>query len=80
MVTYHGNNYMEEGERNLYRMKDEFDFDHIIFRPSTNILKKLNILGLKITSDELALSRRNIFIVTKRLNINSSCFWGSWFH
>ena len=27
MVTYHGNNYMEEGERNLYRMKDEFEFE-----------------------------------------------------
>ena len=27
MVTYHGNNYLPEGERNLNRMKDEFNFD-----------------------------------------------------
>ena len=44
MVTYHGNNYLPEGERNLNKMKDEFGFDHIIFRPSTDTLKKLNIL------------------------------------
>ena len=51
MVTYHGNNYLPEGERNLYRMKDEFGFDHIIFRPSTETLIKLNKLGLTITGD-----------------------------
>ena len=51
MVTYHGNNYTPEGERNLYRMKDEFNFDHIIFRPSTEILIKLNRVGFTKTGD-----------------------------
>ena len=51
MVTYHGNNYLVEGERNLYRMKDEFGFDHIIFRPATEVLVRLNRLGLKVTGD-----------------------------
>jgi len=51
MVTYHGNNYLPEGERNLYRMKDEFNFDHIIYRPSTDVLVRLNRLGLTVTGD-----------------------------
>jgi len=51
MVTYHGNNYLAEGERNLYRMKDEFGFDQIIFRPATEVLVRLNRLGLKVTGD-----------------------------
>ena len=51
MVTYHGNNYMEEGEINLNRMKDVFGFDHIIFKPSTDTLKKLNLLGFTVTGD-----------------------------
>lgn len=51
MVTYHGNNYLPEGEYNLNRMKDVFNFDHIIFRPSTEVLVKLNRLGLTRTGD-----------------------------
>ncbi len=51
MVTYHGNNYTEEGERNLYRMKEEFNFDHIVFKPSLEVLKKLNRLGFEETGD-----------------------------
>lgn len=51
MVTYHGNNYLPEGERNLNRMKDEFNFDHIIYRPSTEVTKKLNLLGFKMHGD-----------------------------
>ena len=51
MVTYHGNNYLPEGERNLNRMKDEFNFDHIIFRPSLEVTKKLNLLGFKLHGD-----------------------------
>lgn len=51
MVTYHGNNYLAEGERNLNRMKDEFNFDHIIMRPSTDTLVKLNRIGFKDTGD-----------------------------
>lgn len=50
-VTYHGNNYLPEGEQNLERMRHVFDADHIIFRPSTDVLIKLNRLGLRITGD-----------------------------
>ncbi|MDP3277567.1 MAG: N-acetyl sugar amidotransferase [Deltaproteobacteria bacterium] len=41
-VTYHGNNYLPVGERNLRRMREVFDCDHHIFEPSVEVLKKLN--------------------------------------
>jgi len=50
-VTYHGNNFLPEGERNLQRMRDVFDADHIIFRPSLEVLKKMNVLGFKVQGD-----------------------------
>ena len=79
MVTYHGNNYMEEGERNLYRMKDEFEFDHIIFRPSTKILKKLNVLGLRVTGDMNWHCHAGIFTYPMQIAIKYKIplvFWG----
>lgn len=42
LVTYHGNNYTAEGTYNLERMREVFDVDHLIFRPSVEVLKKLN--------------------------------------
>lgn len=51
LVTYYGNNYTPEGERNLRRMSDVFDVDHIIYRPSVGVLKKLNRLGFKVMGD-----------------------------
>jgi N-acetyl sugar amidotransferase len=51
LVTYHGNNYPEVGERNLKRMREVFNADHIIFRPSEETLKKLNKKGFKMMGD-----------------------------
>lgn len=51
LVTYHGNNYMDVGERNLQKMRRAFDADHIIFRPSEKTLKKLNLIGFKMMGD-----------------------------
>lgn len=45
LVTYHGNNYLPVGERNLLRMREVFDVDHVIFRPSVKTLVKLNRAG-----------------------------------
>lgn len=42
LVTYHGNNYLPVGERNLKRMREVFDVDHVIFEPSVKTLVKLN--------------------------------------
>jgi len=51
LVTYHGNNYLPVGERNLQRMRDVFDCDHIVFRPSVGVLKKLNRVCFRAMGD-----------------------------
>lgn len=79
MVTYHGNNYMPEGERNLYRMKDEFDFDHIILRPSTEALVRLNRLGFTKTGDMNWHCHAGIFTYPMQMAVRFRIplvFWG----
>jgi len=51
LVTYHGNNYLPEGQRNLDRMREVFGVDHIIFKPSVDLLVRMNRAGLKIQGD-----------------------------
>jgi N-acetyl sugar amidotransferase len=51
LVTYHGNNYLPEGEFNLQRMSGVFGCDHLIFKPSVDILIKLNRLGFRLQGD-----------------------------
>ncbi len=51
LVTYHGNNYLPEGEYNLGRMREVFDCDHIIMRPGKEALVKMNRLGFKLQGD-----------------------------
>ncbi len=51
LVTYDGNNYLPEGEKNRDQMRKVFDADHVIWKPSEKILKKLNILGFEKMGD-----------------------------
>lgn len=51
LVTYHGNNYLPEGEYNLHRMREVFECDHIIARPSVETLVKMNRIGFKLQGD-----------------------------
>jgi N-acetyl sugar amidotransferase len=51
LVTYHGNNYLPEGQRNLDRMRDAFGVDHLVFGPSVTALKKLNRLCFRKMGD-----------------------------
>nr|MCU0699258.1 N-acetyl sugar amidotransferase [Myxococcaceae bacterium] len=51
LVTYHGNNYLPEGEYNLQRMREVFDCDHVIVRPSVSTLVKMNRIGFKLQGD-----------------------------
>ena len=51
LVTYHGNNYLPEGEENLLRMRHVFDCDHIIVGPGIDALIKMNRLGFKVQGD-----------------------------
>ena len=38
LVTYHGNNYLPEGDFNRDNMRKVFDADHIVWGPSINVL------------------------------------------
>jgi len=51
LVTYHGNNYLKEGQENLNAMREVFGVDHIIVGPSVKSLKKLNRLGVDMMGD-----------------------------
>lgn len=51
LVTYHGNNYLPEGDYNRDRMRHVFDADHLVFGPSVEVLKKLNKLCFKKMGD-----------------------------
>ncbi len=51
LVTYHGNNYTPTGWRNLARMQQVFDVDHIVVRPPIETLIKLNRLGFIVMGD-----------------------------
>jgi N-acetyl sugar amidotransferase len=51
LVTYHGNNYLPEGDYNRDRMKDVFNADHLVMGPSVEVLKKINRLGFKKMGD-----------------------------
>jgi len=51
LVTYNGNNWTPVGWRNMLRMKEVFDCDHVVVQPAVSVLKKLNRLGFKIMGD-----------------------------
>jgi N-acetyl sugar amidotransferase len=51
LVTYHGNNYLPEGDFNRDRMRHAFDADHVVFGPSVDVLKKLNRLCFRKMGD-----------------------------
>jgi N-acetyl sugar amidotransferase len=51
LVTYHGNNYLPDGEYNLERMRSLFDCDHLIFRPSVDVLTRINRIGFRLQGD-----------------------------
>lgn len=51
LVTYHGNNYLPEGDYNRDRMRHIFDADHLVFGPSIDVLKKLNRLCFRRMGD-----------------------------
>lgn len=51
LVTYHGNNYLPEGDLNRDKMRKNFNADHIVWGPSVDTLKKLNRLGFKKMGD-----------------------------
>lgn len=51
LMTYHGNNFLPEGDFNRDMMRKNFDADHIVWGPSVDVLKKLNRIAFKKMGD-----------------------------
>ena len=51
LVTYNGNNYLDIGWKNLWKMKDVFNTDHFIFTPGTDTLVRINRLCFRKMGD-----------------------------
>ena len=51
LMTYHGNNFLPEGDFNRDRMREVFDADHLIWGPSIEVLKKLNRMAFRKMGD-----------------------------
>lgn len=51
LMTYHGNNFLPEGDYNRDRMREVFDADHIVWGPSIDVLKELNRVTFKLMGD-----------------------------
>jgi len=51
LMTYHGNNYLPEGDFNRDMMRHNFDADHIVWGPSVSVLKRLNKITFKKMGD-----------------------------
>lgn len=51
LVTYYGNNFLPEGDRNLQNMSKNLGCDHYIFKPSVEVLVKLNRAAFYMMGD-----------------------------
>ena len=51
LVTYYGNNFLPEGEKNLQDMAKKLGCDHYIFKPSEEVLVKLNKAAFYMMGD-----------------------------
>jgi len=79
LVTYNGNNFLDVGWRNMMRMKDVFNVDHIIVSPGTDMLIRMNRLGFRKCGDMNWQNHCGIFTqpmkVACQMNI-PLVFWG----
>lgn len=69
LVTYHGNNYLPEGQANLDRMRHVTGCDHITIGPSVETLVKLNRLAFYKMGDMNWHSHTGIVMTPMRLAI-----------
>lgn len=69
LVTYHGNNYLPEGDYNRDRMRHVFDADHLVFGPSIEVLKKLNRIAFTKMGDMNWHAHCGIFTYPIRMSV-----------
>jgi N-acetyl sugar amidotransferase len=79
LMTYHGNNFLPEGDYNRDRMRHVFNADHIVWGPSIDVIKKLNIIGFKKMGDMNWQNHCGIFSAPIQVAANFKIpliFWG----
>ena len=79
LVTYDANNWTDVGKRNLERMKEVFDCDHIMFTTSIQKLKALNRLGMYLMGDMNWHAHAGIFTYPLKIATHFNIplmFWG----
>ncbi len=79
LVTYNGNNFLDVGWRNMMRMKDVFNVDHIIVSPGTDMLIRMNRLGFRKCGDMNWQNHCGIFTQPMKVACQMSIplvFWG----
>ena len=79
LVTYHGNNYLDEGQENLNNMRKHFKCDHIIFYPGEEELIKLNRAAFKMMGDMNWHNHAGIRIIPSQMAVKykvSVFIWG----
>jgi len=69
LVTYHGNNFLPEGQANLDRMREKLGVDHMVFGPSVATLKRLNRICFRRMGDMNWHAHAGIKIVPVRLAV-----------
>lgn len=62
LVTYHGNNYLPEGDYNRDRMREVFNVDHLVMGPSVEVLKTQPSLFQENGRHELACPLRHQYL------------------
>jgi len=70
LVTYHGNNYLEEGQKNLDRMRHVFNVDHFVFGPGIETIVKLNRICFKKMGDMNWHNHAGIYTVPMIVAVN----------
>jgi len=79
LVTYNGNNFMDAGWRNMMRMKEVFNVDHIVISPGIDMLIRLNRLGFRKTGDMNWQNHCGIFTAPIQIAVRYNIplmFWG----
>lgn len=69
LVTYHGNNYLPEGDYNRDKMREVFNADHLVFGPSVEVLKKLNRIAFRKMGDMNWHAHCGIFTYPIRISV-----------
>ncbi len=83
LMTYHGNNFLPEGDFNRDQMRHKFNADHIVWGPNIEVLKKLNRICFKKMGDMNWQNHCGIFSAPIQVAVNFKIpflFWGetSW--